>query len=408
MKTLSDNEIHSAPLLIKELLQKVLSTAREYLNMEVAFISEFKNGHRVFKLVDYKLKMQKILAPEDYDPLEESFCLRVVDGRLPQLMQDASQEPEALTLPVTLSLPVGAHVSVPIYLEDGSVYGTFCCFSRYPDYSLTERDLNVMRAYGNLASSLLNHFMAEDIERLASGREIRTLIAEQQFHPVYQEIFRLQDMSVVGFEALTRFDCGGERTTEGWFVEASKVGLACELESATAVRAIANLPHIEANQFLSINLSPEALLASSALEPLLGHDLKRVVVEITEHKEIQDYTAVASILAPLRNQGLRLAVDDAGAGYASLRHILQLQPDIIKLDRSLIHNLHRNAAELALAKALVTFAQATGAEIIAEGVESNGELKALVGLGVNLAQGYLLARPGPMQLNGIQGLNASH
>ena len=408
MKTLSDNEIHSAPLLIRDLLQKELFTAREYLNMVVAFLSEFKNGQRLFKLVDHKLKIQKILSVDDFDPLEESYCLRVVDGRLPQLIHDACKEPEALNLPVTTSLPVGAHVSVPVFLKDGSVYGTFCCFSRFPDYSLTEQDLNVMRAYGHLASSLLNHFIAEDIERLASGREIRALIAQQQFHPVYQEIFRLQDMNVVGYEALTRFDCSGERTTEDWFDEASKVGMACELESAAALRAITNLPHLGSDQFLSINLSPEALLASPDMKPLLASDLHRLVVEITEHKEIQDYTAIAKILAPLRKQGLRLAVDDAGAGYASLRHILQLQPDLIKLDRSLIHNLHRNDAELALAKALVTFAESTGAEIIAEGVESKGELDALMELGVTLAQGYLLARPGPLSVGGKARHKATH
>ncbi len=397
MKGLSDGDIRTPPLLIKKLLQKVLFTAREFLHMEVAFISEFKNGYRVFKLVDTKLHVEKILSVDDSDPLEESYCIRVVDGRLPQLMQNATDVAEALKLPVTTSLPVGAHLSVPIFLEDGSVYGTFCCFSRYPDHSLTERDLDVMQAYGNLASTLISYFITEDIERLASRRQISTIIAQQQFHPVYQGIYHLKNMNTVGYEALTRFDCVSELTTEDWFNEASNVGMANELEWAAASRAMADLSKINQQQFLSINLSPDVLLNNPSVESLLGDRLNQIVIEITEHKKIQDYSAIARVLAPLRSKGLRLAVDDAGAGFASLRHILQLQPDIIKLDRSLIHNLDRDNAELALANALVTFANSTGADIIAEGVESKGELAALKNLGVKLAQGYLLARPGPLQ-----------
>ena len=123
--------------------------------------------------------------------------------------------------------------------------------------------------------------------------------------------------------------------------------------------------------------------------------MSSLVLEITEHEEIRDYSSVAKVLAPLRERGLRLAVDDAGAGYASLRHILQLRPDIIKLDRSLIQNLDQDDTEFFLATALASFARSTGAEIIAEGVETEGELQALKELDVDLAQGYLLARPAP-------------
>jgi len=99
----------------------------------------------------------------------------------------------------------------------------------------------------------------------------------------------------------------------------------------------------------------------------------------------------------LRERGLRLAVDDAGAGYASFRHILQLKPDIIKLDRSLISGLNANRDQLALAAALVSFAEKTGIKVVAEGVETPEELKALQTLNVNKAQGYLLGRPTPLR-----------
>jgi EAL domain-containing protein (putative c-di-GMP-specific phosphodiesterase class I) len=121
------------------------------------------------------------------------------------------------------------------------------------------------------------------------------------------------------------------------------------------------------------------------------------VLEVTEHSTIEDYDAIASVLAPLRKRGLRLAVDDAGAGYASFRHILQLKPDIIKLDRSLISGLNANRDQLALAAALVSFAEKTGIKVVAEGVETPEELKALQTLNVNKAQGYLLGRPTPLR-----------
>ncbi len=130
---------------------------------------------------------------------------------------------------------------------------------------------------------------------------------------------------------------------------------------------------------------------------LVGLAPQRLVLEVTEHSTIEDYAEIASVLAPLRKRGLRLAVDDAGAGYASFRHILQLKPDIIKLDRSLISGLNENQDQLALAAALVSFAEKTGIKVVAEGVETPEELKALQALNVNKAQGYLLGRPTPLR-----------
>ena len=395
MKGLGCEELSEAPLLVNGLLQRILRTAREYLHMEVAFISEFTGGRRVFRLVDCDLMTQHILTVDGSDPLEESYCQRVVDGRLPQRMQNAMDIPEARSLPVTNELPVGAHLSVPLLLEDGTIYGTFCCFSRDQDYALTDHDLNVMRAYADLASTLLGHLFSEDLQRLSRRRHIESTIEKQDFYSVYQGIYRIRDMSIVGYEALTRFNSSSSWNTEVWFAEAAQVGMACELETAAAKKALACMDRLEPKQFLSINISPEALLLNSNLDFLQEHDMSSLVLEITEHEEIRDYSSVAKVLAPLRERGLRLAVDDAGAGYASLRHILQLRPDIIKLDRSLIQNLDQDDTEFFLATALASFARSTGAEIIAEGVETEGELQALKELDVDLAQGYLLARPAP-------------
>jgi len=119
----------------------------------------------------------------------------------------------------------------------------------------------------------------------------------------------------------------------------------------------------------------------------------RVVVEVTEHAPIDDYVAVREHLDDLADLGIRLAVDDAGAGYASLRHILKLRPDVIKLDISLTRNLHEEPHQRALAAAPVAFAHEIDATIVAEGVEGPEELAALRELGVRFAQGYHFARP---------------
>jgi EAL domain-containing protein (putative c-di-GMP-specific phosphodiesterase class I) len=116
-------------------------------------------------------------------------------------------------------------------------------------------------------------------------------------------------------------------------------------------------------------------------------------VEITEQAQVEDYDELNVALGHLREVGVRIAVDDAGAGYASLRHILRLEPDVIKLDKSLVRNVHRDRPRRALATALISFAAEIGATIVAEGIESAEELDALRDLGVTFGQGYHLARP---------------
>ena len=122
-------------------------------------------------------------------------------------------------------------------------------------------------------------------------------------------------------------------------------------------------------------------------------DPRDLVIEITEHAAVDDYEALATALRRHRAAGLRIAVDDAGAGYASLRHILKLRPDFIKIDLSLVRDIHLDPVRQALVTALVTFASTVGAVLVAEGVEAQAELDMLVGLGVRHMQGYLLCPP---------------
>ncbi len=144
---------------------------------------------------------------------------------------------------------------------------------------------------------------------------------------------------------------------------------------------------------LHINLAPETLFAGRGMELLELDEPERVVVEITEHSDIADYAQLNRALAPLRDRGVKLAVDDVGAGFSSLRHVLVLEPDMIKLDVSLCRGIDSNSVRRALARALTAFGQEIDRMVVAEGVETESELEALLDLGITHAQGYLLGRP---------------
>ncbi|MGB5974368.1 MAG: EAL domain-containing protein, partial [Nodosilinea sp.] len=336
------------------------------------------------------------IAVGDSDPLEESYCQRVVDGRLPELMQDATQHPAALELLATTALPVGAHLSVPLRLNNGKLYGTFCCFSTRPNPSLGERDLSMMHLFANFTARQISRQLADVQVNKEMTKRIAAMLRSKSFRPVYQPIFDLKTSRIIGFEALTRFRSQPIRSPDVWFAEASQVGRSEQLEMAAIAKALEGIDLIPDDVYLSLNVSPANIINGAVRRALQDAPLGRIVLEVTEHEAIPDYSKFDQQLAPLRDCGLRLAVDDAGAGYASLLHILQLNPDIIKLDISLIRSIDTDKSRRALTAALVGFAQKTDSSIVAEGVETPGELSTLQQLQVGTAQGFLLCRPLPI------------
>jgi EAL domain-containing protein (putative c-di-GMP-specific phosphodiesterase class I) len=210
---------------------------------------------------------------------------------------------------------------------------------------------------------------------------------------VYQPIVELVTGEVIGFEALSRFASG---TPDEWFSDAASVGLGLELELHALRVALAKHYKMPMGTYLSLNVSPQTAVSQSLAEMLAGSSCERIVLEVTEHVGIEDYGALSRSLEPLRCLGARIAVDDAGAGYASLRHILNVRPDIIKLDLALTRGVDADPARQALAGALLGFGEQIGATLIAEGIETQGELAELVRLGLRYGQGYLLGRPGDL------------
>jgi EAL domain-containing protein (putative c-di-GMP-specific phosphodiesterase class I)/CheY-like chemotaxis protein len=230
----------------------------------------------------------------------------------------------------------------------------------------------------------------EQLERVAA---VRQALEPGAIRPVFQPIVDLTTGEAVGFEALSRFAVAPIQPPDWWFKLAAGVGLLEDLELAAIHEAVAQIERLPRGAYLSLNLSPDTASAAEFEAALLGLERQRTVLEVTEHAEVPDYMALAEALTPFRQRGARLAVDDAGAGFASLRHILQLEPDIIKLDISITRNVDSDRSRHALASALASFGEEMGIELVAEGIETRTELEALRALGVRFGQGYFLGRP---------------
>ena len=232
-------------------------------------------------------------------------------------------------------------------------------------------------------------FVVTDEQR----EDFAALIARPDIvRPVFQPVVALASGEPVGFEALARFDGKPGLPPSWWFSQAHRfeLGAALEAEAVRAALAVSGRPE---GLFLSVNLSPSAL-ASREVRDVLPADLSGLVIEITEEEPVLDVPALQRHIDPLRARGARIAVDDAGEGYAGLQQVMRMHADIIKLDRALVADVPSDPAKIALIGSLVHFARSTGAAICAEGVETLDELRVLIHLGVSYGQGWALARPG--------------
>lgn len=228
---------------------------------------------------------------------------------------------------------------------------------------------------------------------------VADVIERRAVQPVFQPIIDLATGAVVGAEALSRFPDEPEQDPEHWFNAAAAVGLGQALELLALRASLEAARRLPPDIYVSINVSPATLRSADFLAHLQASPLPatRLVIEVTEHASVADYPALSSRIGELRARGLRLAVDDAGSGYASFQHILQLVPDYIKLDRTLVGGLDRDPARHALVSAVSAFARDAGFNAIAEGIETSSELDAVRVLGLAGAQGFYLGRPAPAE-----------
>jgi EAL domain-containing protein (putative c-di-GMP-specific phosphodiesterase class I) len=377
---------------LDEIIHAAVNLARFCLGMDVAFITEFRHGRRIFRHIAARNENVPIKVGDSH-PIEESYCQYIVNGAIPAIVDDSHIVPILKALDATEAMSIRAHLGVPIRLSDGSVFGTFCCYSRKPSSTLRDGDVTAMTRFAELIASMLEQRVLAERARETTAQRLSDLIDAHAFHTAYQPIVHLASGAIAGFEALARFSAEPIRGPQDWFEDAHAVARGVELELLAIRSAIEGFGRLAPGAYLSLNVSPCTILDESLESVLAGVAPGRLVLELTEHAPIEEYGALKTALAALRGEGLKLAIDDAGSGYASFRHILQLQPDIIKLDQSLIRDIDLDAGRRALAMGLITFARETGCTIVAEGVENERELAVLKGLGVTAAQGYLLGRP---------------
>lgn len=240
-------------------------------------------------------------------------------------------------------------------------------------------------------------FVSHEVDSLEVVNTIRRRITEavvtESVDIALQPIVNLTDRRLVGVEALARFRDG--RGPDAWFKDARETEQTLQLDRLTFMAALALVDELPSHVYFSINATPELILDATFRRDLLQRQgcLPRLVIEVTEHERVHDYVALNAALSLLREHGLRIAVDDAGAGYASLTHVVRLRPDIVKLDRELLTELSADRARRSIVTALVMLALDLGASVTGEGVETWDQLETLDTLAVDHGQGHLFERP---------------
>ncbi len=376
-----------------ESIGRLLRRVRELFGLESAFVSRLDEERQTFTHINTDVPLP--VAVGDWRPLEISLCQRVMDGRLPSVITDATRHPASADLDVVRAGFVRTYLTVPVRLPDGRLYGTLCCLSAVTRPDITEHAAAALAFAAEQVGELLARDKQNSLEQQAMSSRLSALLESGGLRVALQPVVDLRSGFSVGVEALARFDDG--RGPDLWFAEAAMIGQSEQLEIAAFDAAVAGpLPVIG---FLAVNVSPPVLMSAGFHERLVRLQsrtdgvLDRLVLELTEHEKVEDYAALAAAMAPFRVHGLRLAVDDTGAGHSSLSHVLQLRPDIMKLDRALVTAIDRDPIRRALVKSLRCFCTDTQVQLVAEGVESAGEAQSLMAIGVQFGQGFHLGRP---------------
>lgn len=380
---------------VSEKMQLIISSIRLHLKMDIAFISDFSEGSRVIQYVDGDSKYVTGLLGNSI-PLNQSYCHLISEGVLPAIISDASHYPDAEKLAVTKQLAIASYIASPLRGSNGHIYGMFCCIGHKVKNSLGKRDLAVMGVFADMAGAQISEHIAEKEKHLEVLTRLREVMTLKKLNIAYQPIYDLTEQKITGYESLARFDTDPYRTPDVWFEEAKSVGLGKELELLAIRRGIEGMGHIDEDSYISLNVSPETIL-SGVLDDVLDDTIShRIVLEVTEHSRVSNYDVFREALNSLRKKGVSFAVDDAGAGYASFQHILELGAEIIKLDISLIKGIDKDPARSALASALIAFSKKTNTKVIAEGVETREEFNELLKIGVDKIQGYYIGYPMPV------------
>jgi EAL domain-containing protein (putative c-di-GMP-specific phosphodiesterase class I) len=371
----------------------LLQTARKSLRLSVAFLSRLDGTTQHLEVVDTSVPF---LFQEGYQQQQDvTLCQAILDKKLPQVIPNLTDFPEAMKLPAARMPRLRSYVSVPVTLSDGSLYGTFCAAGLTSDKDLTKRDKALMDVLASAAAVIIEPEVRSQERRTEISDRLDPLIAEGGPVVVLQPIVDLATGRRVGAEALSRFPAEWGMAPDVCFAEAHSVGSGHVLELLALERAAEHLQQVEG--YIAMNVSPATLLTPECGELLGRLPLPRVLLELSEHDQVEDYAALNATLAPFRADGLRLAIDDVGAGFSSLRHIVVTAPDVIKIDRSIVAGLDTDPVLETLVRSLRDFGHGCAVRVVAEGVENAAEAAVLRALGVDYGQGWHFGRPGPAE-----------
>jgi EAL domain-containing protein (putative c-di-GMP-specific phosphodiesterase class I) len=369
---------------VERQIADLLRTARSSLGLSLAFLSRLDGVTQHLEVVESA--DPALVSDGDTQPQETSFCQTILQGRLPAVIPDVARFPAAMSLPAARESGIRSYVSAPIVLSDGSLYGTFCAAGFAADNDLGERDRALMELLARAAAMLIEPDVRKRRRHAEVAERLDPLIAGGGPVVLLQPIVELATGQRAGAEALSRFPARWNQPPDLVFADAELIGKREHLEIQALQQAAAHLP--DTTGYVAMNVSPATLATAACQDVLRRMPLERVVLELSEHVAIDDYDALHAVLAPLRGRGMRLAIDDVGAGFSSLRHIVTTAPDVIKLDRSLVAGVADDAVLSTLTRALVDLAGALDAQVVAEGVENPADATTLHSLGVHYGQGW--------------------
>lgn len=355
-------------------------------------------------------------------PREGTFEARALQSRRPEVVDDAYDDPrlQPAVRTLALDLDIRSWVAIPLYHNDAAI-GALSVVATAP-FAFDALDINAISSLSRLVSALIGSHselsrLLEDLfndtdhtsHRPSTARflaalmiperadqnhlhdRLDTMLAAGTLQPVFQPIVDLRTRDIVALEALCRFPGTGEDDVAQWFSNARGLGRGIDLEVRALETIIDASGEIPRRMPVAVNLSPAAASHHHVQRLLMTCD-RDMVVEITEHEPFPDDLGKA--LEPLRRNGIKIAIDDAGAGYANLNQILRLRPDIVKIDGELTTGIENDPVRRALTFSIVRLAQELGARTIAEAVENDAQQYVITRLGINYGQGFHFGRPG--------------
>ncbi len=370
----------------------LLGILRRTLRMDVAWLGRLTGDLLVMQVLDGDAQAFS-LSPGVTVRAESGLFPQILRGTAPEVIPDIRADPRITQTAGSYQLGIRSYAATPVLDDDGDVYGLVGCLGSRPQPAPSPADIPFLRL---LAASLRTSVL--DLHRMWGTRArlfqtILDLIDSGGPRIVYQPLRDLSTGQAIGVEALSRFP-GSCHGPQWWFAAAHNVGLGADLELAAIRRALRGLTDLPPGVLLGVNASPTTITAELVELLAAVRPVGNLILEITENEQLGDST-LDDHLGALRESGVYLAIDDLGTGYSSLEHVIRIRPDVIKIDASIIQGVDDDPVRRAVTTGIVNIARELGEYVVAEGIETSAQLRAIVQAGIAVGQGYLLGRPAP-------------